>query len=170
MFRLTNETALFSSAQRRRPTNFARHILVPICHAHSLCCSYSLLVPSITAQLGLHIPSCTPCRSCSPCVGLLTTVQTRKPTESPPRPASHHATNTVSLANDICRGAVDRPSLTPVPRRRSPASVHMDAHFAPRYACFLGLAIAKAPLCHDSTWRKLGRMSTRCRNRFSGLR
>jgi len=110
----------------------------PVRHAHALYCSYSLLVPSLTAQLGLHLPSHTPCRSCLRCVGLPMTVQAYKPTETPPRPASHHATNTVSLT--ICRGAVDRVPLTPGPRR-SPASVHMDFHFAPRYACFLGLVM-----------------------------
>ena len=142
MFRLTNETAidlkLYSEEDPRiSPGPYSS----PVCHAHPLYRSYSLLVPSLTAQLGLHLPSRTPCRSCLPCIGLPTTVQACKPIESPPRPASHHATNTVSLTNDICQDAVDRPSPTPGPRRRSPASVHMDVQFAPRCTCFLGLVM-----------------------------
>ena len=139
MFRLTNETAidlkLYSEEDLRISPGAYQS---PVRHAHALYCPYSLLIPSLTAQLGLQLSSRTPCRSCLPCVGLPTTVQACKATENPSRPASHHATNAVSLT--ICRGAVDRPSLTPVPHR-SPASVHMNVHYAPRCACLLGLVM-----------------------------
>ena len=133
MFRLANELPSLDSKEDLRISPGPHSS--PFCAAHPLCCSYSLLVPSLTAQLGLHVPSCPPA---IPRAGLPTTVQAHKPTESPPRPALHRATNTVSLT--ICRGAVDRPSLTPVPRR-SPASVHMDVHCAPRCACLLWLVM-----------------------------
>jgi len=139
MFHLTNETAiglkLYSEEDLQiSPGPYSS----PVCHAHPLCCSYSLLIPSLTAQLVPHLPSCTPCHSCLPCVGLPTTVQACKPTESPPCPASHHAMNIVSLT--ICHSVVDQPSLTPVPHR-SPASIHTDVHCLPRCACLLGLVM-----------------------------
>jgi len=111
-------------------------VMLILCAARILCSFLHLQLSSVSMfHPVLHVaPVCSR-------AGLPTTVQTRRPTESPPRPASHHSTNTVSLANDICQGAVDRPYLTPVPRRRSPAGVHMDVHFAPRCACLLGLAM-----------------------------
>ena len=73
---------------------------------HSLCCSCSLLVPLLTAQLGsmfrpvLHVAPAWPRAS------LPVTLQTHKVT----KPRSHHTTNAISPVNDISHGAADRPS------------------------------------------------------------
>src|SRR5258706_3991301 len=64
------------------------HIPPHVRHAHSLCCSCSPFMSSLTGQVIPHLPSRTSYRSwVSPCRP--TTLQTRKPTESPLCPVSH---------------------------------------------------------------------------------
>jgi len=139
-----------------------------ILYAARIHCSFlHLQLTSVSMfHLVLHVaPACTR-------AGLTTTVQTHRPTESLPSPASHHATNIVSLPNDICHGAVPRPSSS-LARRRPygcPLCAEVCLLSGTRYVA-LPFAIAKATLCPlHSTLRTLRQMSTRCRNQFSGLR
>ena len=105
---------------------FVAHVNVKISPSPS-CSFFVLLVltalSSHTAQPGLYVPSCTPCRSCLPPYRPPYTVQTGKLTESPPRPPSYGTTNTVCVANDIGHDADYRLSGVVVPRTRTSSSL-----------------------------------------------
>ena len=153
----------------------------PVRRAHFLCCSVLTALSSHTAQLGLYVPSCTPCRSCLPPYRPPYTVQTRKPTESPPRPPSYGTTNTVYLATTLVTmlsiGRLEWSSLAPAPHRRSRVSRSLSSistsTFASRCACFLGFAPSPSPspgpACAPlhSMLRQLGRMNTSWQSRFA---
>jgi len=118
----------------------------PVRRAHSLCCSCSLLVSSLTAQLGLYVPSYTPCRSCLSRTDLPTTVHIRKSPRSGPLPASSGAVcipNKRPFATILSIGRLESSSLAPVPHRHSRSSRSSPLVFIPvvgsRCTCFLGL-------------------------------
>jgi len=90
---------------------------------HSLCCSCSLLVPLLTAQLGsmfrpvLHVAPAWPRAS------LPAALQTYQVT----KPRSHHATNAISSISDIYHGAADRLPRTSTSPFAHPSDVHCSA-------------------------------------------
>ena len=96
------------------------------------CCSCSLLISSLTTQLGLSLSSSTSCRSCLPLyTSLPTVIQTHQPTRSPLPPVLHRAANSVYVANDFARVAVDRPPRVVVPRNRASWSLARGSFIPP---------------------------------------
>jgi len=104
----------------------------PVRHAHSLCCSCSLLVSSLTAQLGLYVPFCTPCPSSSSHTGLPTTVQILQVTKDSSASCLAMRREYLSLINDIGHSTVDQPSGAVVPRTQTSSSLAVQSFIAPR--------------------------------------
>ena len=125
------------TGRRRRPTDLSRCIFVPPSVTRVLCAArahFSFLYLQVKS-LSISHPVLHTAPGCL-CAGLPTTLQTRKPTESTPMcPVSDRTPNTVSLTNDIDRGAVGRPSGVVAPRTHTSSSL----------AC-QSFPVARAPL------------------------
>jgi len=114
-------------------------------HALSLCCSCSLFVPSLTAQLDLYVPSCLPTAPACPRSNLPVALQTRTPTV----PRSHHVTNAVSAI-----GRLELSSLAPAPHRSLTRQTFIVRHIHVHLIAEVRLlsqtypvAVARATLC-----------------------
>ena len=121
------------------------HIPPHVRHAHSLCCSCSPFMSSLTDQVIPYLPSRTSYRSwLSPC---------RPPYDSSNSQANRESSvsclappctaNTVSSENDIDHGAVDRPSGVVAPRTYTSTSLARQSFIAWRIhvqcTCYFGL-------------------------------
>ncbi len=124
------------------------HIPPHVRHAHSLCCSCSPFMSSLTDQVIPYLPSRTSYRSwLSPC---------RPPYDSSNSQANRESSvsclappctaNTVSSENDIDHGAVDRPSGVVAPRTYTSTSLARQSFIAWRIHVQCTCSSAPAPV------------------------